>query len=131
MSILLAGLHVFVSVFLIIIVLLQRGKGASLGSTFGGGSSHTLFGSSAGNFLTKMTTGAAIIFMLTSLGMSIISSNKMVKTITPPAKVLKDEPKKDATATTPATETPAVTPAPATDTVGTTEKPTAVPVETK
>ncbi len=53
--------------FLIVVVLLQTGKGADMGAVFGGGS-QTLFGSSgAGNFLTHLTTATAIIFMLTSL----------------------------------------------------------------
>ena len=61
-------LHVLVCFFLIGVVLLQRGKGAEIGAVFGGGSGATLFGSrGAGNFLTKLTTGAAVVFMLTSL----------------------------------------------------------------
>jgi preprotein translocase subunit SecG len=59
--------HVLACLFLIVVVLLQTGKGADMGAVFGGGS-QTLFGSSgAGNFLTKLTTGTAIAFMLTSL----------------------------------------------------------------
>ncbi len=59
--------HVLACLFLIVVVLLQTGKGADMGAVFGGGS-QTLFGASgAGNFLTKMTTGTAIAFMLTSL----------------------------------------------------------------
>ena len=60
-------IHVLACLFLIVVVLLQTGKGADMGAVFGGGS-QTLFGSSgAGNFLTKLTTGTAITFMLTSL----------------------------------------------------------------
>ena len=67
----LIGLHVFACIFLITVVLLQTGKGADMGAVFGGGSSETVFGSSgAGNFLTKLTTGIAILFMLTSLVMT-------------------------------------------------------------
>jgi preprotein translocase subunit SecG len=59
--------HVLSCVFLIVVVLLQTGKGADMGAVFGGGS-QTLFGSGgAGNFLTRLTTATAIIFMLTSL----------------------------------------------------------------
>ena len=59
--------HVLACVFLIAVVLLQTGKGADMGAVFGG-SSETVFGSSgAGNFLTKLTTGVAALFMLTSL----------------------------------------------------------------
>src|SRR5438093_11745056 len=61
------AIHVFACFFLIVVVLLQTGKGADMGAVFGGGS-QTLFGSSgAGNFLTKLTTGTAIAFMITSL----------------------------------------------------------------
>ena len=63
--------HIGVCAALILIVLLQKGKGASMGAAFGG-SSQTVFGSAgAGTFLTKLTTAAAIIFMLTSLALSI------------------------------------------------------------
>jgi preprotein translocase subunit SecG len=61
-------LHVFVCIALIIIVLLQAGKGAEIGASFGSGSSQTVFGASGGkNFMSRLTTGAAIVFMLTSL----------------------------------------------------------------
>jgi preprotein translocase subunit SecG len=60
-------IHVLACLFLIVVVLLQTGKGADIGAVFGGGS-QTLFGSGgAGNFLTKLTTGTAIGFMVTSL----------------------------------------------------------------
>lgn len=69
-------IHVFVGFVLIFVVLLQTGKGAAMGSAFGG-SSQTVFGTSgAGNFLTKFTTGAAIAFMITSLTLSAMSSSK-------------------------------------------------------
>jgi preprotein translocase subunit SecG len=62
--------HVLACLFLIVVVLLQTGKGADMGAVFGGGS-QTLFGSSgAGNFLTKLTTGMALAFMVTSLIMA-------------------------------------------------------------
>ncbi len=64
-------LHVCVCVALILIVLLQKGKGAGMGAAFGG-SSQTVFGSSgATSLLHKVTTAIAVIFMLTSLGLSI------------------------------------------------------------
>ena len=67
----LIGIHVFACLFLIGVVLLQTGKGADMGAVFGGGSSDTVFGSSgAGNFLTKLTTGVAVLFMITSLVMT-------------------------------------------------------------
>jgi len=75
MNAVLVALHVIVCIFLIAVVLLQRGKGAEMGAVFGGGASSTVFGSrGAGNFLTKLTTGSAIIFMLTSVTLSYIST---------------------------------------------------------
>jgi preprotein translocase subunit SecG len=59
------------------IVLLQTGKGADMGAAFGGGASQTLFGSTgASTFLSKATTVAAIVFMLTSLALAYISSHR-------------------------------------------------------
>jgi preprotein translocase subunit SecG len=61
------AIHVVLCLFLITVVLLQTGKGADMGAVFGGGS-QTLFGSGgAGNFLTRLTTGMAIGFMVTAL----------------------------------------------------------------
>jgi preprotein translocase subunit SecG len=63
-------IHVAACLFLIVVVLLQTGKGADMGAVFGGGS-QTLFGSGgAGNLLTKLTTGTAVAFMITSLILS-------------------------------------------------------------
>ena len=69
-------LHVVVSIGLIFVVLLQTGKGADIGAVFGGSSS-TIFGSSgAGNFLTRLTTGMAIVFMITSLTLGYFSGRR-------------------------------------------------------
>jgi preprotein translocase subunit SecG len=66
-------LHVIVCIFLIAVVLLQRGKGAEMGAVFGGGASSTVFGSrGAGNFLTLLTKICAAVFMLTSLSLSYL-----------------------------------------------------------
>ncbi|NVM23444.1 MAG: preprotein translocase subunit SecG [Desulfobacterales bacterium] len=74
--------HVVVCVALILIVLLQTGKGADMGVAFGGGSSRTLFGSSgASSFLSKLTTGAAVVFMLTSLSLAYLSSHRSTSSI--------------------------------------------------
>lgn len=74
MTILLTILHVAVSFFLIAVVLLQSGKGAEMGASFGSSGSQSVFGAGGGTtFLSKMTTGAAIIFMLTSLTLAVIS----------------------------------------------------------
>jgi preprotein translocase subunit SecG len=67
MNLFITVLHVLVCLVLIVVVLLQRGKGAEIGAVFGGGGT-TLFGSrGAGNFLTKLTTWSAALFMATSL----------------------------------------------------------------
>ena len=69
-------LHILVCLVLILIVLLQAGKGADMGAAFGG-SSQTVFGSSgAGTFLGKLTAGMAIIFMLTSLLLTYTASHR-------------------------------------------------------
>jgi len=68
-------IHITVCFILIAIVLLQSGKGAELGAAFGGGSSHTLFGSrGAATFLNKITTFAAILFMITSLTLAVVTA---------------------------------------------------------
>ncbi|MGD0915440.1 MAG: preprotein translocase subunit SecG [Thermodesulfobacteriota bacterium] len=73
--------HVFVCFALILIVLLQAGKGAEMGAAFGG-SSQTLFGSSgAMGFLTKLTTVAAVIFMITSLVLAFSSTRRASKSV--------------------------------------------------
>jgi preprotein translocase subunit SecG len=77
MLILLIIIHVVVCIALIMIVLLQTGKGSDMGAAFGGGASQTLFGSTgASTFLSKATTGAAIVFMITSLALAYISGHR-------------------------------------------------------
>lgn len=74
-------IHVIVCVGLILVVLLQTGKGAEVGAVFGGSSS-TIFGSSgAGNFLSRLTTGMAIVFMITSLTLGYFAGRKPSATI--------------------------------------------------
>ena len=69
--------HVIVCIGLILVVLLQTGKGAEIAAVFGGGSSSTIFGSSgAGNFLTKLTTAMAIVFMITSLTLGYFAGQR-------------------------------------------------------
>lgn len=81
MIIIVTIIHVIVSLGLILVVLLQTGKGAEVGAVFGG-SSATIFGSSgAGNFLTKLTSGMAIVFMITSLTLGYFAGRKPSATI--------------------------------------------------
>ena len=71
-------IHVLLSLSLIGLVLIQQGKGADAGAAFGGGASSAVFGSSgAGSFLTKLTTGLAIAFFITSLGLAYISASSV------------------------------------------------------
>jgi len=75
MNTFLTALHVMVCIVIVVVVLLQRGKGAEIGAVFGGGASSTVFGSrGAGNFLTKITTGAAITFMCTSMALAYLAA---------------------------------------------------------
>jgi preprotein translocase subunit SecG len=68
-------LHVLVGLFLIGVVLLQQGKSADLAAAFGGQGSQTAFGPrGAANLLTRLTTYSAIIFMFTSIGLTILLS---------------------------------------------------------
>ena len=89
MSILIVVIHVIVCIALIMIVLLQTGKGADMGAALGGGASQTLFGTTgASTFLSKATTAAAIIFMLTSLSLAYMAGTRQesdLVTDTPPA----------------------------------------------
>ena len=67
--------HIIVCIFLILVVLLQQGKGADWAGAFGGGGTQTAFGArGAGTVLSKATTAAAIIFMITSLALTILIS---------------------------------------------------------
>ena len=76
--------HVICTLFLILVILLQTGKGAAMGSGLGSGSSQTMFGSSgAGNFLTKMTTAIATLFMITSLTLGIMSTKEKSRSVMP------------------------------------------------
>ncbi|HTG01161.1 MAG TPA: preprotein translocase subunit SecG [Nitrospirota bacterium] len=76
LRIFLVTIHVIVSAILIGMVLLQKGKGADIGAAFGG-ASQTVFGPrGAQSFLAKLTTGAAIVFMFTSLGLALTTAKK-------------------------------------------------------
>ena len=75
MIILLTVFHVIVCVFLILVVLVQQGKGADWAGAFGGGGSQTTFGArSTGSVLERATTVAAIVFMITSIALAILIS---------------------------------------------------------
>lgn len=74
-------LHLIVCFLMIAAILLQAGKGAEIGAAFGG-SSQTVFGSRGpGTFLSKVTVAAAVIFMLTSLGLALLSKQENVASV--------------------------------------------------
>ena len=67
------GVHILVSVFLICVVLLQQGRSADLAGAFGGQGSQTAFGPrAAANVLTRLTTYSAILFMCTSIILTVL-----------------------------------------------------------
>lgn len=106
MYIALSIFHLIVSFGLVLIVLLQSGKGADIGAAFGGGSSQTVFGGrGAATFLSKLTSAFAVLFMLTSLSLAILSSQ------TGSSSVIEDRPKQ--TQSAPAGPAPAAPAAPA------------------
>ncbi len=73
LTILITVVHVLVSFFLILVVLAQTGKGQDLASAFGGTGSQTAFGArGTATLLSKITAGAAILFMVTSLSLSYL-----------------------------------------------------------
>ncbi len=76
MQTLLTIIHIVVSVFLCLVILLQSGKGGGMGASFGGASSQIFGGRGAGNFLSRVTSVAAVIFFLTSLTLSMMSSRQ-------------------------------------------------------
>ena len=88
MVILLVIVHVLVCLFLVGVVLLQQGKSADLAGAFGGQGSQTAFGPrGAANLLTRLTTWSAVVFMLTSIALTIAmshsSTNRSVLSGTP------------------------------------------------
>ncbi len=100
--------HVLICIFLILVVLLQQGKGADWAGTFGGGGSQTVFGArGAGTILSKATTAAAIIFMITSLALTILIARPGVNSVIDEKAV----PKTTTPAPAPAPQPPAGQPA--------------------
>jgi preprotein translocase subunit SecG len=123
LSVIVVIFHTIVALTLIAVVLLQVGKGGSIGAAFGGGgSSQTLFGSRGpATFLSRLTTVAAAIFMITSLTLAYLSSSaRQSSSITDqvPAGIEQQAPASDAKPETPAdtpdkaTQPPAEAPVP-------------------
>ena len=110
MQTLITILHIIICIALILVVLLQTGKGASMGAVFGG-SSQTVFGSSGpGSFLSRMTTIIAVVFMLTSFGLTYMVAQKgpslMEGSVKPAAQQTSPLPKPGAPAPAAAPATP-------------------------
>ncbi len=111
-------IHILSCFFLIVVVLLQTGKGADMGAVFGGGS-QTLFGSGgAGNFLTKLTTATAITFMVTSLILTRYGTGRapisdLIQQLPAPSAQTETVPPPNAADQAPADAPPANEPAPA------------------
>jgi len=77
MTTLLVTVHLIVALLLIVLVLIQRGQGADMGSSFGGGGAQTLFGSrGSGSFLGKATGALAGVFMMTSLSLAFFTQQQ-------------------------------------------------------
>ena len=75
------GLHIFICVFLIAVIMLQTGKGADIGAVFGG-ASHALFGGRGpATFLNKLTIGISILFFLTSIGLATWGDKVRTKSV--------------------------------------------------
>lgn len=111
MELLILVLHVVAALGVIGLVLLQHGKGADAGAAFGGGASGSVFGSAgSANFLSRATAIFALVFFLTSLGLTYISTKKTDQT-----GVMKSQqvPAVPAPSDVPVPSVPAVPPAPA------------------
>ncbi len=81
MFVLITVLHIIICVVLIMVVLLQTGKGAEMGAAFGG-ATQTVFGSSGpAGFLSKLTTAVAVLFMITTLSLCYLIGRLPVPTI--------------------------------------------------
>jgi preprotein translocase subunit SecG len=115
-TILLVILYVLVCIFLVLVVLLQQGKGADLAGAFGGGGSQTSFGPrSASNIMHRMTTVSFVLFVVLSLALAILSGKQRTSVMEsvetqPPAAVETTEPEIVEPAIAPVTQE-----APATD----------------
>lgn len=98
------AIHIVIAFVLIVLVLLQQGKGADAGANFGGGSSQSVFGSrGSATFLSRTTAVLATLFFITSLSLAYIAS-KEVKGY----KSVVSEQAKPVTSTSPASDAPVV-----------------------
>ncbi len=104
-------IHILVALFMILVVLVQGGNSGGVSASFGGGSSGGVFGATgAMTILGKMTYGAAILFMMTSLSLSILKSQGgntgLKQKLATPGATTTTQPLDDKPATAPATQEP-------------------------
>jgi preprotein translocase subunit SecG len=88
-------IHVFVGVFIVALVLVQQGKGATMGAAFGSGASQTIFGSrGSGSFLFRVTIGCVAVFFITSITLNSLTMHayKQEKVIELPAPLKSEAP---------------------------------------
>lgn len=77
MATILVYVHFLIAVAMIVLILLQQGKGSEMGASFGGGSSNTMFGAAGGmSFFTKVTAGLATLFFVTSFALALSARNQ-------------------------------------------------------
>jgi preprotein translocase subunit SecG len=100
-------IHILSAVAIVGLVLIQQGKGADMGASFGSGASQTIFGSAGtGNVLTKSTTWLAVLFFITSLSLAVVARNRADAGIE--VESLLANPEAAAAAVLPATDVPVV-----------------------
>ncbi len=105
-------LHVLVASIMTFFILMQQGKGADAGASFGAGGSQTVFGSAgSASFLTKLTAALALVFFATSMILAIYAKKHVSGAIIAP--VVEKAPVKPANTDIPVAATPVVAPAPA------------------
>ncbi len=85
-------LHILVCVFLVMSILFQAGKGAGLSNIFGGGGgAESIFGTKTNIFLTRVTTLCATIFILTCIGLAMMSAHRKISLMTEGASEVQEE----------------------------------------
>jgi preprotein translocase subunit SecG len=77
----LVAFHFFICVFLMVLILLQAGKGADIGAAFGGASQTVFGGRGPATFLSKLTTIAAVLFMISSITLAHLSKTTTIKSV--------------------------------------------------
>jgi len=86
-------LHVIIASVMILFILLQQGKGADAGASFGAGASQTVFGSAgSASFLTKLTAGLALVFFITSMTLALFAKQAVTQSSVVPTPVTQKAP---------------------------------------